>query len=124
MNFFNSFKVAIFVYTMNNCPAKFFCEVQENCVIMHRIDRLRLPSGREKYRVGTTYWKSVTRCFVDWLIEYYHHRLCTKDKCRVDATGMLNTYSRCVLRRLTMPSTHTFGCISNPLRGYHLFVST
>ena len=42
------------IFHTRNFFGKFFCEVQENCVIMHRIARLRLPSGREKYRVGST----------------------------------------------------------------------
>ena len=50
--------------------------------------------------------------------------MCVKDNAEYEATGMLNTYPRCVLRRLTMPSMHTFGCISDSFVGITLFVNT
>ena len=71
----------------------------------------------------TTWWKSVTRCFVDWSSE-----ITTKDW--VPKT-MRSLMSRVCWKRipscawgLTMPSTHTYGFISNTFVGITLFVST
>ena len=87
--------------------------IQNIFVILHRNCLMMALERVRKYRTGHYIAEKRHTMLCRLAIWNYHNRLQVNDKCRVDATGMLDMCIPLCAWRLAIPSSHTYGCISN-----------